>query len=941
MHLFNTLKFKITVPVIIVLTLLVLFIIYQVFISMAHFGDRRSEERLYAAYHSIQAYLNRLHDYNTMAARTVSGNSTVIRFMQNWKDDLNLPHERAMLLQYLESIKEELGISSYILTDDKGNVIFRSHEPDWLGYLNSTLTSGYLNMSSSGFISEEGLPMALFSTVPIFYYTGNFIGTVTALVNMDNHFADSLGESFNAEITVFLGTTSVASTIYLEPGVRAVGTTASPYVAQAVFEQGKSIDLEINLFGTPHQAYYSPLVDRHDDIIGMFFIGFSTDEIIHDTYVVLRNLIITCLAGLLLAAILMILIINMTTNRVSILAKIVSNITEGRPDKDLSNIRVSNDEVGDLTSNIFILVNVINNLSAIMDGMAQGKVMEELDNEDNPIHAASAMLNIEGIKQILKNTKMQALAAEAANKSKSEFLSAMSHEIRTPMNAILGITEMLLYKQNVDEDLKEAFEKIYIAGDILLNIINDILDLSKIETGKMEIISKKYETASFISDTSQLNIMRIGSKEIEFEVYVDENIPAFLIGDELRVKQVLNNILSNAFKYTKEGRVKMSVNFEEINDDEISLIVSVSDTGQGMTPEQIEKLYDEYSRFNLAENRSIEGTGLGMTITKRLLNLMNGTISVESEYGKGSTFTVRIPQIKEGTEQLGKELAENLRRFNINTQSRSRGKQIRRAHMPYGKVLIVDDVKTNIYVAQGLLTPYGLQIEAVSSGFEAIDKIKDGNVYDIIFMDHMMPKMDGIETTKRLREMGYKNYIVALTANAVAGQAQIFLENGFDDFISKPIDLRHLNVVLNKLIRDKYSPESQETNQNADNYIKITVPIIEEVKNTENMEENMARFHLEPEMLKTVCEDIKNTQADAMIQINKALEDKDNDTARHLVHTLKGLISLINEDNLVAALEYAEQLLKEGAAPDESYLLVMEDEFNSVMERINKKLETL
>ena len=402
--------------------------------------------------------------------------------------------------------------------------------------------------------------------------------------------------------------------------------------------------------------------------------------------------------------------------------------------------------------------------------------------------------------------------AKAANLAKSSFLATMSHEIRTPMNAILGITEIQLQKGTLDQNTTEAFDKISMSGDMLLGIINDILDLSRIEAGKLELVVDRYEIASLISDTAQLNMMRVGSKPIEFELFVDENIPAALIGDALRVKQILNNILSNAFKYTAAGEVKLSVNFEDKEEDNfITLILTVSDTGQGMTKEQLKLLGRQYSRFNVEANRTTEGTGLGMSITQNLITLMGGLLEVESELGKGSTFTVHIPQGKAEPGILGAELATNLHNFRTSSRTRMRRVQVTREPMPYGSVLIVDDVETNIYVAKGLLAPYQLKVDSADSGYAAIDKIgKCGKTYDIVFMDHMMPKMDGIEATKIIREMGYTKPIVALTANAVAGQAEIFLGNGFDDFISKPIDIRQLNNVLNKLIRDKQSADVLE-----------------------------------------------------------------------------------------------------------------------------------
>ena len=433
------------------------------------------------------------------------------------------------------------------------------------------------------------------------------------------------------------------------------------------------------------------------------------------------------------------------------------------------------------------------------------------DVDGKPIRVVGAIMDVTGTKKLLLDTKRQKTAAEAANKAKSDFLSTISHEIRTPINAILGITEIQLMDETLDRNLKDALEKIYVSGDMLLRIINDLLDLSKIEAGKQELMIVNYEIASLLSDTAQTNMMRIGSKPVVFELDVDENIPAVLTGDVLRVKQILNNVLSNAFKYTEIGTVKLAVSTDsksaDLQSSTVTLVFKISDTGPGMTKEEINALFDEYSRFNHKTNRATEGTGLGMSITRKLINIMKGEIFVESELGKSTVITVRLPQGKTGSAALGREMVENLRRFRISSKTRQKMTQITREPMPYGSVLIVDDVETNIYVAKGLLAPYSLSIDSANCGFEAIEKIKNSKTYDIVFMDHMMPKMDGIETTKRIRKMGYKFPIVAMTANAVAGQVEVFLTNGFDDFVSKPIDVRQLDAVLNKFIRGKQAPE--------------------------------------------------------------------------------------------------------------------------------------
>ncbi|MCL2357287.1 MAG: ATP-binding protein [Defluviitaleaceae bacterium] len=393
------------------------------------------------------------------------------------------------------------------------------------------------------------------------------------------------------------------------------------------------------------------------------------------------------------------------------------------------------------------------------------------------------------------------------SRAKTRFLARMSHEIRTPMNAIQGISEIELRKTSNSPATEEAFLRIHNSSNLLLMIINDILDMARVESGKMEIRNESYDMMSMIFDTIQLNMLYIGSKKIDFSLEMDENLPANLIGDELRVKQILNNILSNAFKYTLEGSVSMSVGMEK--DTDVTLIFTIRDTGFGMTEKQIEGLFNE---FSIADERQveaakIEGTGLGMGIVHQLIELLGGKMEITSEPGKGSVFVVYIPQTPDGEQILGKESVANLKRLDSARKPLRKTISLIREPMPYGKVLVVDDVEANLYVAMGFLQPYELTIETVDNASEAITKIKAGEEYDIIFMDHMMPETDGIEATRIIRELGYVHPIVALTANTVKGMVDMFMNSGFSGFISKPIDLNQLDSYLVRFIRDKQPAE--------------------------------------------------------------------------------------------------------------------------------------
>ena len=434
-------------------------------------------------------------------------------------------------------------------------------------------------------------------------------------------------------------------------------------------------------------------------------------------------------------------------------------------------------------------------------------VVSKLANESR-----GYFVNIVNITPVMK-AKFE---AEAASRSKSAFLATMSHEIRTPLNAIIGLSDIELQK-DLAADTRVNVEKIHNSGGNLLSIINDILDISKIETGNLTLVPVDYDFSSLVNDTVQLNIVRIGAKNIKFRLQVDETIPTKLFGDELRIKQILNNLLSNAFKYTEEGSVALTI-FWEKRGGNAWIVFTVQDSGQGIKENDIHKLFSEYRQLDARANRHIEGTGLGLSITKNLATLMGGKISVESEYGKGSVFTVQFPQQIIDETPIGTVTARKLESFRFKEIYHSQSLRMVRSYMPYGRVLVVDDVETNLDVAKGLLLPYGLSIDTASSGAEAIQKIQaagNGGTlrYDLIFMDHMVPGMDGLEAVRIIRNELAGNYgknvpIIALTANALAGNERMFLANGFNAFISKPIDVMQLDAALNTWVRNKQTTET-------------------------------------------------------------------------------------------------------------------------------------
>lgn len=415
---------------------------------------------------------------------------------------------------------------------------------------------------------------------------------------------------------------------------------------------------------------------------------------------------------------------------------------------------------------------------------------------------------------------------KGANTAKSSFLANMSHEIRTPINAILGLNTMTM-RESKEANIQEYARDIDNAGQTLLALINDILDISKVESGKMEIVPVEYNLATLVNDVINMISIKIESKKLEFHVNVQRDLPARLFGDDVRIRQILVNLLTNAVKYTEHGGVSLSISAEkteiikqtkseendkllqpgmsgEENNSEkyAALRFSVTDTGIGIREEDMEKLFAKFERLDVERNRNIEGTGLGMAITTKLLNLMNSELKVDSKYGKGSTFSFLLVQKIIDNKPVG----DIRNRFEDNVDV---NKMEIRYIAPDAKILVVDDNKTNRMVFKQLLKRIKVQIDEADGGKSALQMVCEKE-YDVIFLDHMMPGMDGIETLKRMRENtvspNFNTPVIALTANAISGSKEFYIGEGFDDYLSKPIDSK----LLEKMIFDKLSDDKKE-----------------------------------------------------------------------------------------------------------------------------------
>ena len=520
-----------------------------------------------------------------------------------------------------------------------------------------------------------------------------------------------------------------------------------------------------------------------------------------------------------------------------------------------------------------------------------------------------------------------------SDRAKTDFLTNMSHEIRTPINGIMGMNSLLL--RQIDtlprEKIAEYAGNMQRASRTLLAIVNDILDISKIESGKMELLCEGYELASLINDCYTIVASNCKKKNLDLYMEIDENLPSILYGDDVRIRQIVNNFLSNAVKYTKRGHVILKISYSRIDEENINLRIDVKDSGIGIQKKDMENLFQNFTRLEEHKNRNIEGTGLGLSLTKRLVDMMHGEVQVESQYGEGSTFTAIIPQKVICLDGVGdmKQIFEN---YELSVGAMMPVPQFAGVH-----ILVVDDMEINRIVAKEMLLQTGAIVDVAGSGEEGLTLMKEQH-YDLIFMDQMMPDMDGIATFEEMKRMNHQNKttpVIAMTANAVKGAKEMYLQHGFADYISKPIFEEKMWKILERFLADKQTEAVEKKNPDSGA--------------EENKKSLQERFpYLDTEQGMSVCMGdeafyfkilkvyLKDEMVDTLQQDYEA-----GDWAQYQIHVhgLKNVSANIGAMELSEQFKGLEYAIKNHDIPDTDYIRSHHDKVMEAYQELLRRLE--
>jgi signal transduction histidine kinase/CheY-like chemotaxis protein len=856
----HSLKSKIIWPsVIILLFLAILFTIFYLNEFSSFTGSRARENISVTAKH-LDSFLKKCERDSTVAAVSVSRFPDVIKAVKD--------RDTSEIIRILTPMIELFDVTYFTLTDENGTALARTYEPlrygDPIDFIQNIKDA--LNGKVSMYYEPGSLVLISIHTgAPIYDENGKLIGAVSAGVRLDeNESLDRLKELFNADFSIFLGETRIATTL-IKDGIRLDGTTEDSDILESVIREKRSRYGNSVVFGESFSTFWQPLINSKDEVFAVLAVGVSNAELEHVTQGIIISSILIGLFGLAVSIIVLLYIITKITKPIKELVNLVSDVTQGNVSASIDRTFVTNDEIGSLISDVYLLI----------------EAYKQVKNYDVKLRDAVRK-------------------AESASVAKSAFLANMSHEIRTPMNSIIGFNELAM-DDNISSKTRDYLEKIQINAEWLLQIINDVLDISKVESGKIELEHIPFDLHDIFAHCRTVIMPKAIEKGINLHFYAEPSVGKKMMGDPTRLRQILTNLLSNAIKFTNTGFIKLTSSIEYSTDNRIIVYFEVRDSGIGMTAEQISRIFEPFVQADSSTTRKYGGTGLGLSITKNLIELMGGKLIVESTPGLGSKFgfsavfdTINIPYEMPIHENVNVKLEKPL--FN-------------------GEILVCEDNSMNQLVIKESLERVGIRAVIADNGFDGIEivskRIEEGmEPFDLIFMDIQMPVMDGLETASKIEKLQTGTPIIAMTANIMYGEMEIYKQSGIPDYISKPFTSQELWRCLLKYLKPVNKNSTEEKPQNGE-------------------------IDLDLEFKKVLQNHFWKNNQNKYNEIIKAIEDNDLELAHRLAHTLKGNAAQLGRSSLHIAAADVERQLKEGK------MLVTEDQLKTLETEFYKYLNEL
>jgi signal transduction histidine kinase/DNA-binding response OmpR family regulator len=865
----HSLKSKIIWPSVIILLFLVIFFITYYLHEFSSFTGSRAKENISVTANHLDSFLKNCERDSTSAAVSVSRFPDIIKAIKE--------RDTQELLRILIPLTGLFEVTYFTITDEKEIALARTFEPSWFGDSVSYIQNVEDALNGKVTTYYESGPTILISiltSAPIYDEDGRLIGAVSAGVRLDgNESLDSLKTLLNADFSVFLGDTRIATTL-MKDGKRLEGVSENADILNAIIENKQSYFGNAVVFGESFSTFWQPLINSKDEVFAVLAVGVSNVELERVTRGIIISSILIGLLGLAVSIIVLMYIITKITKPIKELVNLVSDVTQGNVHESIDRTYVSNDEIGSLVSDVYLLI----------DAYKQVKDYE---------------------KQLREAVKK----AEASSVAKSVFLANMSHEIRTPMNSIIGFNELAM-DDNISSKTRDYLEKIQINAQWLLQIINDVLEISKVESGKLELERIPFDLHDIFAHCRAVIMPKALEKGINLHFYAEPSVGKKMMGDPTRLRQILTNLLYNAIKFTNIGFIKLTSSIEHSDDNRITVYFEVRDSGIGMTAEQISRIFEPFVQGDSSTTRKYGGTGLGLSITKNLIELMGGKLVVESTPNVGSKFgfsvvldTINIP-------------------YDMPVHENTTAEVKLEKPVLKGKILVCEDNNMNQLVIKESLERIGLNAVIAENGLEGVNIVRKlvedgGEPFDLIFMDIQMPVMDGLEAASQIEKLKTGTPIVAMTANIMLGEMEVYKQSGIPDYISKPFTSQELWRCLLKYLTPANQKSAVEKTQNTE-------------KNTQPDD-----LDLDMEFKKVLQHHFWKNNQNKYNEIINAIEADDLTLAHRIAHTLKGNAAQLGRTSLQAAATDVERNLKEGK------MLVTEVQFKTLETELHKFIEEL